>query len=420
MLKETPPIALSSTVDASAYSKTSTPDNFKTEVDHTLYPPNTHTHHKAPLVHAHFYVDETFKSKLNSRSGSLTAMDNPSSQPPASASLASSTDKLQGRTANLSPQASRLSAADKPAPALPTVPAPTSEVQANIDPRLPQDDDRLHVLLGVCGALSTAKIKLIINKLYEIYTPRRIAIQLILTLASEHFLAPETLSHLENTKKVRVWRDSDEWTTWKSRSDPVLHIELRRWADILIVCPLTANTLAKIAMGICDNLLTNVIRAWNTSYPILLAPSMVSHAYNAATTKRQLKLIALEMQWIEILKPVEKIVGSYGDIGMGGMMDWNEIVNKIVLRLGGYPDDEDEDAADDDDGNENEEAIADDDEDDDEDDDDEDDDDDDEEEEVENVTRIAPSTDRARTPASPPTIPLSSSSIAPSQPHTAA
>lgn len=42
---------------------------------------------------------------------------------------------------------------------------------------------------------------------------------------------------------------------WSHRSDPVLHIELRRWADLLLVAPLDANTLGKIASGICDNLL---------------------------------------------------------------------------------------------------------------------------------------------------------------------
>ena len=43
--------------------------------------------------------------------------------------------------------------------------------------------------------------------------------------------------------------------TWQQRGDPVLHIDLRRWADILVIAPLDANTLAKVANGICDNLL---------------------------------------------------------------------------------------------------------------------------------------------------------------------
>jgi phosphopantothenoylcysteine decarboxylase len=44
---------------------------------------------------------------------------------------------------------------------------------------------------------------------------------------------------------------------WKRRSDPVLHIDLRRWADLMLVAPLDANTLGKVASGICDNLLVS-------------------------------------------------------------------------------------------------------------------------------------------------------------------
>lgn len=49
----------------------------------------------------------------------------------------------------------------------------------------------------------------------------------------------------------------------------VLHIELRKWADVLLIAPLSANTLAKIAGGLCDNLLTSVVRAWDFSKPFL-------------------------------------------------------------------------------------------------------------------------------------------------------
>jgi phosphopantothenoylcysteine synthetase/decarboxylase len=49
----------------------------------------------------------------------------------------------------------------------------------------------------------------------------------------------------------------------------VLHIELRKWADVLVVAPLSANTLAKVAGGLCDNLLTSVVRAWDFSKPFL-------------------------------------------------------------------------------------------------------------------------------------------------------
>ncbi len=49
--------------------------------------------------------------------------------------------------------------------------------------------------------------------------------------------------------------DELEWHQWKKKGDPVLHIELRKWADLFVICPLSANSLAKLSNGLCDNLL---------------------------------------------------------------------------------------------------------------------------------------------------------------------
>ena len=361
---------------SSLLATATTKNNSTSSIDYTVNPPAEPQHHKSPSVHAHFFVDETLRpNKLGNRSrsgsGSSSGMnahslvfsrDGSKSQESIKEGvngIPSSTTTATAGTAShlLAPPASATAVDPTSTNKQPSNANQNAEQNANIDPRLPQDDGKIHVLLGVCGALSTGKIKLIISKLFEIYTQDKITIQLIMTKSSENFLFQESLNVLEN-KGVRIWRDSDEWTTWKARLDPVLHIELRRWADILVICPLTANTLSKISTGLCDNLLTNVIRAWNTSYPILLAPAMGSYSYNAITTKRQLRLIAEEMPWIEVLKPLEKVFGSYGDIGMGGMMDWNEVVNRIVMKLGGYP--EEEDDADDDEEEEDDERCIDD------------------------------------------------------------
>jgi phosphopantothenoylcysteine decarboxylase len=57
---------------------------------------------------------------------------------------------------------------------------------------------------------------------------------------------------------VRVYTDEEEWTSEPYvRGDGVLHIKLRKWADILLIAPCSANTLAKLSNGICDNLLVN-------------------------------------------------------------------------------------------------------------------------------------------------------------------
>lgn len=65
-------------------------------------------------------------------------------------------------------------------------------------------------------------------------------------------------------------QDEDEWRQWGSVGDPLLHIELRRWADALVVAPLSANMLVKVAGGLCDKRLTCVVRAWDSQRPLLV------------------------------------------------------------------------------------------------------------------------------------------------------
>ncbi|CAI4755611.1 AAC_collapsed_G0050140.mRNA.1.CDS.1 [Saccharomyces cerevisiae] len=295
-------------------------------------------------------------------------------------------------------------------------PLKRENIMTNMDPRLPQDDGKLHVLFGATGSLSVFKLKHMIRKLEEIYGRDKICIQVILTNSATKFFAmkymrknkkqhnsidtsfnstnsnagnitgnkkkvaslekfsiqktssnsaasqtnnkqeeekqmasttgfPSTLGgsrtysnssnvvsqhpQIELPAHIQFWTDQDEWDVWRQRTDPVLHIELRRWADILVVAPLTANTLAKIALGLCDNLLTNVIRAWNPTFPIFLAPSMGSGTFNSIMTKKHFRIIQEEMPWVTVFKPSEKVMGINGDIGLSGMMDANEIVGKI-------------------------------------------------------------------------------------------
>jgi phosphopantothenoylcysteine decarboxylase len=86
--------------------------------------------------------------------------------------------------------------------------------------------------------------------------------------------------------------DQDEWPgTRYERNDPVLHIELRKWADLLIVAPLDANTLAKFALGISDNLLSCLFRAWDFSRPVILAPAMNTLMWESPVTLRHLEML---------------------------------------------------------------------------------------------------------------------------------
>ena len=92
-------------------------------------------------------------------------------------------------------------------------------------------------------------------------------------------------------------RDADEWPGNRyRRGDPVLHIELRRWADVLLIAPLDANTLAKLAAGLCDNCLTCVWRAWDVSRPVVLAPAMNTLMWEHPLTGRHLRQVAAEQR----------------------------------------------------------------------------------------------------------------------------
>src|SRR4051794_10175894 len=115
-------------------------------------------------------------------------------------------------------------------------------------------------------------------------------VRVVATGPSLHFfdpseLAPDPLDPLGGP----VFLDADEWAgdRWR-RDDPVLHVEFRRWADLLVVAPLDANTLAKLALGLSDNFLTCLFRAWDFARPVVLAPAMNTLMWDSPVTRRHL------------------------------------------------------------------------------------------------------------------------------------
>ena len=106
-----------------------------------------------------------------------------------------------------------------------------------------------HLLVGLTGSVATVKAPILLDALYAIL-PKDSEIRLVATEASLHFLDSAAIS-----TRARLYADKDEWALWTKTSDPVLHIELRNWADGFLIAPLDANTLGKLAGGLCDNLL---------------------------------------------------------------------------------------------------------------------------------------------------------------------
>lgn len=162
---------------------------------------------------------------------------------------------------------------------------------------------------------------------------------------------------------VPLYTDDDEWSRWRRVGDEVLHIELRRWADALVIAPLSANTLAKVrthadadavaacqcstappplttlpaavprqvAGGLCDNLLTCVVRAWDYSKPVYVAPAMNTFMWDNPFTARHLAV--LRDLGMSVVPPVTKRLAC-GDYGNGAMAEPSEICRTLMLFFG--------------------------------------------------------------------------------------
>ena len=135
----------------------------------------------------------------------------------------------------------------------------------------------VNVILGMTGSVASIKAMELITKLAFLAAPRLPSLKVVATKAAKHFFNWEELKKDLSAANVGFHSDEEEWRDWKKVGDPVLHIELRRWADILVIAPCSANTLAKLANGLCDDLLSCIVRAWDFKDPnkrLIIAPAM--------------------------------------------------------------------------------------------------------------------------------------------------
>ena len=186
------------------------------------------------------------------------------------------------------------------------------------------------VLIGVTGSVAAIKISELVEKL--IATNRVEEIGIVPTETSLKFFNPDAVASSSNNTRVKIWRDAQEWSMWNGRGDPVLHIDLGKWADIMILAPLDANTLGKISNGICDNLLTCVIRAWDLKgrKPLIFCPAMNTKMWEHPLTSSQIEnLVRFGYHYVP---PVEKTL-MCGDTGIGAMAIVDTIVQAFLNHV---------------------------------------------------------------------------------------
>lgn len=210
------------------------------------------------------------------------------------------------------------------------------------------------LILGITGSVAAIKTP-------ELLAALRGAgheVRVVATRAALYFVDSAELDRAEADSDGSppdrwLFRDEDEWPGIRyRRGDEVLHIALRNWADLLIVAPLDANTLSKFALGISDNCLSCVFRAWDFSKPVVFAPAMNTLMWQSPVTRRHLGALLedramrpVPVDWtldeaplifaqyapqIILIAPRAKRLAC-GDVGLGAMAEVLEIA-EVVRR----------------------------------------------------------------------------------------
>jgi phosphopantothenoylcysteine decarboxylase/phosphopantothenate--cysteine ligase len=170
-----------------------------------------------------------------------------------------------------------------------------------------------NILLGVTGSIAAYKSADIARRLVQ----EGATVEVVLTDHACHFVSPLTFSSLTGRPVYKGLFD-----------DPFAHINLADQADLLLIAPATANTINKIACGIADNLLTNIVLAYDGIR--LIAPAMNHRMYNNPVVKESIK--RLEKRGFEFIGPVKGPLAC-GEEGMGRMADVDEIMESVITAL---------------------------------------------------------------------------------------
>lgn len=167
------------------------------------------------------------------------------------------------------------------------------------------------IIIGVTGSIAAYKSILLVRLLVKAGAEVRV----IMTPAAKDFVSPLTLSTLSKHKVLIDLFDEDSWAN---------HVMLGRWADVMVIAPLSCNTLAKMAGGICDNLLLAVYLS--ATCPVVVAPAMDEDMWKHPSTKNNLEKI---LSYGNKLIPVESGELASGLVGEGRMAEPEAILSYL-------------------------------------------------------------------------------------------
>ncbi len=177
------------------------------------------------------------------------------------------------------------------------------------------------VLLGVSGGIAAYKTAELIRLLRAV----KAEVQVVTTAAAEAFITPLTLQALSGREVRRELFDP-------SAEAAMGHIELARWADVILVAPASADFMARLAAGMANDLLSTLCLA--SEAPIVLAPAMNQQMWRAAATRENVQ--RLLRHGVTLCGPAEG-EQACGEVGPGRMLEPVELVEQLAILFGPQP-----------------------------------------------------------------------------------
>jgi len=183
----------------------------------------------------------------------------------------------------------------------------------------------MNLLLGVTGSVAAKLTTKLVAAIIAKYPG--IGIRVVATVRGLYFFDRQSVEDWGAT----VMTDKDEWQEGGYvKGAPVLHIDLGEWADMLLIAPLTADTLSDMAHGKADKFLTSTMLAWPREKPIVLAPAMNTRMWMNPLTRRNLQTVK-EVYRIRVVKPIKGHLAC-GTTGVGAMAKIDDIVAALAQR----------------------------------------------------------------------------------------
>ncbi len=173
------------------------------------------------------------------------------------------------------------------------------------------------ILIGVTGGIAAYKTCEIIRELKRNHADVRV----VITEAGTKFVTPLTFATLSEHPVLTDMFD-------KAASNTTIHIEFARWADAILICPATANTIARIANGFADNLLTTLVLA--TTSPVIFCPAMNKEMYQNPMYQRNAERLK-QAGYIFVESEVGEL--ACGEYGWGRLADAPHIINAVKKAL---------------------------------------------------------------------------------------